>query len=64
MAPYLTKRWSIVLYVLAVAAATGRVYLGAHAPLDVVAGAGLGGALAGALNLALGVPGERQRSRS
>jgi undecaprenyl-diphosphatase len=33
-----------------------RIYLGAHNPLDVVGGAGLGLAVAGALNLAFGVP--------
>jgi undecaprenyl-diphosphatase len=33
-----------------------RVYLGAHNPLDVVGGVGLGLAIAGALNLTLGVP--------
>ena len=33
----------------------GRVYVGAHNPLDVVCGAALGVAIAGAVNLALGV---------
>jgi membrane-associated phospholipid phosphatase len=34
----------------------GRVYVGAHNPLDVVCGAALGLAIGGALNLACGVP--------
>jgi undecaprenyl-diphosphatase len=33
-----------------------RVYLGAHNPLDVAGGLGLGIAIGGAVNLALGVP--------
>jgi membrane-associated phospholipid phosphatase len=32
------------------------VYLGAHNPLDVAGGFGLGLAIGGAVNLALGVP--------
>jgi undecaprenyl-diphosphatase len=35
-----------------------RVYLGAHNPLDVVGGLGLGLAIGSAVNLALGVPSE------
>ena len=34
-----------------------RVYLGAHFPLDVVAGAGVGVFIGGVLNLVFGVPG-------
>jgi undecaprenyl-diphosphatase len=33
-----------------------RVYLGAHAPLDVMGGAGLGLGLGGLANLVVGVP--------
>ena len=33
-----------------------RVYLGAHFPLDVAAGAGLGVFIGGVLNLVFGVP--------
>ena len=33
-----------------------RVYVGAHNPLDVICGAGLGLAIGGVLNLAFGVP--------
>jgi undecaprenyl-diphosphatase len=37
-----------------------RVYLGAHNPLDVVGGIGLGLAIAGMWNLVLGVPASTQ----
>jgi hypothetical protein len=47
---------------LAAAVCLSRVYLGAHFPLDVAAGAGLGMFIGGALNLAFGVPGNRPRT--
>ena len=40
--PYLPRRWRVVPAVLAAAVAVGRVYVGAHNPLDVVCGAALG----------------------
>ena len=36
----------------------GRVYVGAHNPLDVICGAGLGVAIGSVLNLVVGVPAE------
>ncbi len=56
LAPYLGRRGKIVVYALAVLNSFARVYLGAHNPLDVVAGAALGIAIAAGLNLAVGVP--------
>ena len=50
LTPYIGKRWASVLWALAAAAATLRVYVGAHLPLDSVGGAGLGIA-AGAVTL-------------
>jgi undecaprenyl-diphosphatase len=47
-APYLSRKWTIVLLFLALFAGTLRVYVGAHLPLDIVGGAGLG-IVAGAL---------------
>jgi hypothetical protein len=41
---------------LALLACVARVYLGAHNPLDVVAGAGAGLLLGGLLTLVVGVP--------
>jgi undecaprenyl-diphosphatase len=54
--PYLTRSGRIVLYAVAALNGFARVYLGAHNPLDVVAGAALGLALASALNLLVRVP--------
>ncbi|TDC71706.1 phosphatase PAP2 family protein [Actinomadura sp. GC306] len=47
-------RWA--LWAVAVAVPLGRVYVGAHFPLDVVAGAALGWAVGGAVHLARGTP--------
>jgi membrane-associated phospholipid phosphatase len=59
--PYLTRRWQIVAYGLAVLNGIARVYLGAHNPLDVIGGGALGVAIAALLNLIAGVP-VRQRA--
>jgi undecaprenyl-diphosphatase len=56
LAPYLGRAGKVVVYTLATLNGIARMYLGAHNPLDVVAGAALGAAIAGALNLAVGVP--------
>ncbi|HEY8094427.1 MAG TPA: phosphatase PAP2 family protein [Acidimicrobiales bacterium] len=56
LAPYLTRRWQVVAYGVAMLNITARVYLGAHNPLDVVGGAAAGVAIASVLNLIAGVP--------
>jgi undecaprenyl-diphosphatase len=56
ISPYLHGRWKAVPWTVLALVCFARVYLGAHNPLDVVCGAGLGLAIAGALNLLLGVP--------
>ena len=56
VAPYLPGRWKVVPWVLVALVMFGRVYVGAHAPLDVVCGAALGLAIASCINLLLGVP--------
>ena len=42
VAPNVKGRWKVLPWVLAAAVCLSRVYLGAHFPLDVAAGAGLG----------------------
>ena len=56
VAPYLKGWWKVLPWALAAAVCLSRVYLGAHFPLDVAAGAGLGMLIGGVLNLAFGVP--------
>jgi undecaprenyl-diphosphatase len=56
VAPYLHRRWQLALVVaLAVMNSVARVYLGGHAPLDIVGGAAAGVAVGATLNLLLGV---------
>ncbi len=55
-APYLKGWWKILPWALAAAVCLSCLYLGAHFPLDVIAGAGLGMLIGGVLNLVFGVP--------
>jgi len=54
--PYLRARWRAAVLALAVLNSVARVYLGAHAPLDVVGGTALGALLGALLCLVIGVP--------
>lgn len=56
LAPYFGRRGRYVIYALAVLNGVARIYLGAHNPLDVVAGAALGVTVGAVLNLAVMVP--------
>ena len=49
--PYLPRRWRWAPWAVAAVVAFARVYVGAHFPLDVVGGAGLGLLLGGAVRL-------------
>ena len=52
--PYLPPRWRPVPWVLVALVMIGRVYVGAHNPLDVICGAALGIAVGAAINIVLG----------
>jgi membrane-associated phospholipid phosphatase len=54
--PWLGRRARIAVVVLAGTVCLTRVYVGAHLPLDVVGGAGLGVAVGGCVRLVLGRP--------
>lgn len=58
VAPYLPRRWRFAAWVVVGLVMVGRVYVGAHNPLDVVCGAALGVAIGSLINLAVGVPDE------
>jgi glycosyltransferase 2 family protein len=60
--PYLPGRWKVVPWVLVALVMLGRVYVGAHVPLDVVCGAALGLAIAACINLLIGVPADAPES--
>jgi undecaprenyl-diphosphatase len=52
--PYLSPRWRALVVVLAALNSVARVYLGAHAPLDVLGGAATGVALGCVLTMVAG----------
>jgi undecaprenyl-diphosphatase len=54
--PYLGRRVRIAVVAAAVFVCLARVYVGAHLPLDIIGGAALGLAVAGAVRLLLGRP--------
>jgi membrane-associated phospholipid phosphatase len=58
VAPSLPRRWQPVAWVLCAAVAFGRVYAGAHLPLDVVGGAGIGLLVGTLTRWAFGLGGE------
>lgn len=55
IAPFLPGRWRLVPWAVVLGVMIGRVYVGAHNPLDVVCGAALGVAIAAIVRLALGI---------
>jgi glycosyltransferase 2 family protein len=61
VAPYLGRRGRIIVWLLATLVCIGRVFVGAHLPLDIVGGAAFGFAIGSLANLLLGVPGEHPK---
>ncbi len=59
LAPWLGPRWRYVGYALASVVAVARLVVGAHLPLDVVAGAAIGVGVGLAARLVVGVPDAR-----
>ncbi|MDQ4131928.1 MAG: phosphatase PAP2 family protein [Actinomycetota bacterium] len=55
-APYLSRRLRWAAYAVAFLVCVSRMYVGAHLPLDVIGGAGLGMAAGAVIRLAFGRP--------
>jgi membrane-associated phospholipid phosphatase len=64
MTPYLRGWWKLVPAVLTVIVCIGRMYVGAHTPLDLIGGAAIGVSAGSLANILVGVPEESGRSVS
>jgi glycosyltransferase 2 family protein len=56
ISPYVSKNWSRIIWGAAWATALGRMYVGAHLPLDIIAGLSMGWFFGSLLNFAFGTP--------
>ena len=55
-APYVSKNWSRVFWAAAIITGIGRIYVGAHLPLDIIAGLSLGWFVGSLMNIGFGTP--------
>jgi membrane-associated phospholipid phosphatase len=55
-APYFRGRWRLLPWLLVAGVCIGRVYVGAHNPLDVLAGCGLGLVIGGIVSILVHLP--------
>ncbi|WP_288049692.1 phosphatase PAP2 family protein [Nocardia sp.] len=64
LSPYLTRAWRGAVFAFAALAAVARVYLGAHAPLDVIGGGAAGVLLGAAITLIVGASDHHSETRT
>jgi undecaprenyl-diphosphatase len=62
--PYLSTRGRMLSLALVAAVGLGRIYAGAHLPLDVVGGVAIGALIGIAANAVVGLPSDRRRVNS
>ena len=54
--PYLSRKWQVTVWVIAALVGFGRIYVGAHLPLDVLGGLAMGWAIGSIVHVLLGEP--------
>ena len=62
--PYLSRKWQVTVWVIAALVGFGRIYVGAHLPLDVFGGMAMGWAIGSIVHVLLGEPGRAEDRNS
>lgn len=57
LTPYLGRKWQVAVWFVVALVAFGRIYVGAHLPLDVIGGVAMGWAIGSIVHVLLGEPG-------
>jgi glycosyltransferase 2 family protein len=60
LTPYLSRKWQVVVWCVVALVAFGRIYVGAHLPLDVIGGVAMGWAIGSIVHVLLGEPGRHE----
>lgn len=60
LTPYLSRKWQVAVWFVVALVALGRIYVGAHLPLDVIGGVAMGWALGSIVHVLLGEPGRHE----